>query len=590
MFISRDNPVNCGGGSVMGLPMMRRVVTACFILVACGFNGLYAQCGFEENGYVFLHPYFNNVNWLATIYQSVLFPAETMCAEKPAGITMSRAAIPGTAVYATAAGKLMLTEGPLVDNNCVCCRPTIEFGDPVEIAVLAALDLQASLPFHLLTVESNGDSAYLVAASSGDRVYCLHIHTTSGAIGGIDTLPVDLAEQQVIGGVWGEPDGAGRDTALWIGGSGGLLRLIPVNNGQWESEREMIIDDSETVSAVGGGYAGTASGRIYRRSGASFTLDNSSASSPLRSINRRIAVGDDGTVLINRGGTWRSYASGNTDYRFGNLTANAGGTAVELLDEAWNYSARTLFDSVTTISSITPSEVAECLNDDPYQFTYNRDLRVAIGLMDSDDNREIPSVTLISGSVATALNKAGDGSKLLRHDPAAVCSTTKAFFNDTLVHLVISPVEVTLEANAQRGVYDVSCKFWRWQPFLFTAGGAWNSTDTLVVAVNGDTLKMINSSQSTVTVNAPVHGHRAAANEPVIQCENRRIRVRTGSSSGVRRIMLVDAAGRCVWECAVVPSIRNALASPELSSGIHFLVIAYTDGRLENRRIALTGR
>ncbi|MBN1578566.1 MAG: hypothetical protein JW913_18530 [Chitinispirillaceae bacterium] len=581
------------GGGTEGArrPLRVKYGAACCCTVLLLFTDILAQCGFRENGYLFLHPFFNNVNWQATIYTAAVFPAEAMCTEKPAGIAVSRAAALGTVVYTTTAGMWMLTRGPLVNNTCLCCRPTIEFGEPIEIAVPAALALQASLPFHLLTRESaGGDSAYLVAASSGNRVYCMHIHRSSGAIGGIDTLTVNLVGQQAISGVWGEPDGAASDTALWIGGSSGLLWLIPFKNGQWGTRQEIAIDNSETVSAIGGGYAGTVSGKIYRRSGASFTLDNSSASSPLRSINRRIAVGDVGTVLINRSGSWRSYDSGNVDYRFGNLTANAGGTAVELLDNAWNYTTRTLFDSATTISGVSPSEVAASLNGDPFKFNLHGTLTATIRIRDIDDNREIPSVILKSGSITTAVNKAADNTTLLRHNPAAVCTTTKAFFNDTLVKLVISGDEVKLETQAQRGVRNASCDFWNWQSFLFTATGAWKYADTLVVTLGKDTLMIINDSQATVTTTASGMDPRAAMTALLIRRENRRIHFHSGVSSGVRRIVLVDAAGRLIWECAVAPSARTTIVSPEFSSGIHLVIIDYVDGRSEIRRVALTGR
>ena len=179
---------------------------------------------------------------------------------------------------------------------------------------------------------------------------------------------------------------------------------------------------------------------------------------------------------------------------------------------------------------------------------------------------------------------------LLRHDPAVVCSTTKAFFNDTLVKLIFSPAEVKLEAYAQRGVYDASCNFWKWQSFTFTAKGTWELLDTLVMNIGGDTLKIINDSQATVTAGASGIGHPPVMNKISIHRENRRIHIRPGPASGIRRVVLVDAAGRLLWERTVAALTINTIVSPQLTSGIHLVIIEFADGRSEIRRIVLPGR
>ncbi len=574
-------------------PIIGRFFILCLLFITVGRFGVYAQCGFRENGYLFLHPYFDNVNWQAVVYQSVIFPSEVLCSNKPSRISWSRSAERGWAVYTDTAGAWAVIKAPLVSNNCVCCRPTIEFEEPITINVDPALSLQPSLPFHLLNRGAvDNDSLYISAAGSGSRIYCLHVEAGSGRVGAVDTVIINRTGQQTISGVWGEADAAGFDTAIWVGGSAGLLRLIPFRNNKWGTAREFTFDNSETVSDAGGGYIGTASGKIYRRSSlAAFTLDNSLASAPIRHIGKRIAVGDNGSLLINVGNAWRRYSSGLTNYLYGNLTSSSGGTSVELIDSKGNYSLRTLFDSSTAISAVTPSEVSASLNGTPYSFEDRTGLlTVTIRLKDFDDNREIPAVVLKRGASEFPINKAADGAELLRQDPAAVCSTANVFFNDSLIKLILSPGEITLEANAGRGFFDAACGFWKRQSFVFRAKESWKINDTLIMRLGKDTLKIINNTGSTVTARFLSADPTTAVIPFFIQRKSRSVRFSMLDKTEIRKIAVIDASGRAVWERSVSGQGTETIISPPLSSGIHLIIIDYSKGTSEIRRMVIPGR
>lgn len=565
---------------------------ASIIAVLFWAGGSFAQCGFTENGYYFLHPRFNNVNWMATIYQTDLIPVETMCSEKPLLVATGSLSSRGTFIYLTPGKKWMITNGPLVNTTC---SPTIEFSTPAQIAVPDLLGLNAGLPVHIMSRgSSDRDTVYFVAAGAANAVYCLHVNTANGAVGTVDTLRVALNGSQSINGVWGERTVAGVDTALWLAGGGGALFLVPFRNSSWGEAASLDFDGSESITAIGGGFVGTASGKIYARSGNTFTLSNSSVSSPIRRLSKRIAVGDSGTLLVCPDKVWISYTSDkSSNYCYGNLTATAGGTAVELIDDGWRYTSRVLWDSASTISSVSPSEFGECREGCVY--SESEEIKITVTIGDIDDNRSLPAVTLttaVDGVTSTVLDKDQDNTTLQRHDPSAVCVDSKAWFADSVVEFTLSNSTVEFVTNAQRGYFNPSCGIWQWQPFVFSSTVSWNRDDLLTVRVGEDVMRIVNNAGSTrISYNGKNSVAQRFGAPLTLHCAQRRVYLSAGVGSDIRLCTITDAAGRLVWRHSGASlSCGEKIISAPLPVGIHILCIEHKSGASEIRRVVITGR
>jgi hypothetical protein len=552
-------------------------------------QALFAQCGFEENGYLFMHPYFTGTSWKATNYVSNVIHMDSLCARKPVHAAASGLALQGTFVYTVADGSWMMTNGPLENNDFPCSRPTIDFWDPFPLTVPVTPALQPSLPFHLLRRgAADKDTVYLAAVASDGAVYCLHISIRSGKTGAVDTIFLTDRGTSTLGGVWGEPGGSGNDTALWVGGSGGFLRMVPFTANRWGTPRSITIDNTETVTAVGSGYVGTLSGKLFKRSGDSFAAVGLQGASAIRWISGNLAVGDGGTVLVYRGGSWTSHTSGTADYRLGNLTSNDRGAAVELVDTAWKYSVLQLSDSATSISSVSPVAQAG-LNQGVFEYSDNGIITLRVYLRDIDNNRVFPKVSLIRGSIVTRLDTADDRTVLLGHNPSAICDTSLAYFNDTVVTLSLNVDALSLETRAQRGRWNASCPFWDWEQFKFVRTQPWGLNDTLMVAAGKDTLRVRNDHQATVSVN-PYIRNGLPGDRLQIRYSDGTVRLIPRGDSELRRVMLVDAAGRCVRQYTQPVRSGSPLRLPVNHGGIHFLRIEYRDGSTESRRLLLVGR
>jgi hypothetical protein len=551
----------------------------------------FAQCGIEENGYLFLHPYFQGTAWNATSFVSNILPDVDMCLDKPVNAAAGKLMEQGTFVYTTADGTMWISAGPLADNDCPCCRPSILFEEsPIEITLPDGIDLQPELPFCLPgRGGAEADTAYLVAAGSDQRVYCLHISTGTGATGAVDTIELPGLGTSELTGVWGEAQADESDTAVWIGGSDGFFVRVPISSNRWGTPVALTVDASETVTAVGGGYVGMLSGALYRRTGDVLTATGVSADGALRYVTGRVAVGDGGSVLTNRNGTWQAQTSGSTDFRLGNLTANDTGAVVELVDAAWRYSVLQLSDSPTSIDSVSP-EAAGGLNDSTYLFDTNGISSIGVLLRDRDGNRSIPLIKLKHGSTVTTLDKGDDGTVLQPQTPTALSSSPLAYFNDTLIRLALKPDSVVVEAEARRGGnFDASCLFYKWDYITYTRKLSWGLNDSLLVHIGSDTLRIVNKAEATVTTIENAMSAKSRG-KTILTCTGRSIRLIPGDASDIRRVTLVDAAGRCVWKYAGRLPSGAVLASPRIPQGIHFLRIEYGSGKVESRRMVLVGR
>jgi hypothetical protein len=563
----------------------RRIAFFCAVLAFITASAS-AQCDYRSNGAFFLHPFFRNADWQASLFPSFI-DNTPLCETRPVQISICGAPAQGTAVYTDSDGDWYLSNGPLVNDNCICCQPEIIFGEPFGIAIPASLSLQTTAPFHVLCRSTSyNDTVYLVASST-KKVYSLHIDVTSGKIGRIDSLPVTLPETQTITGVWGDPGANGIDTAIWISGTGGCLVQFPFNGNSFRSERSFTIDESETVQCIGSGYAGTASGKIFRRNGAAFTLDASVGSSALRSISNLIAVGDAGTVIVRENNAWQLYKTASANYRHGNLTANASGTAVELLDESWNYSSIALFNTPTSITGVLPSDAASGLNSGVYTYDDYSVKTITIKLGDPDNNRSLPTIRL-KGSTNKII---ADSTTLLRQNPAAICTTAQSLFNDSIVKIILDVKTVDILASARKGAKNASCPLlWKWQSFTMTKSEPWAFEDSLIITLGKDTMRIFNTTLTTVLTDATRSGNGRRNSPFTLVFSHGHLRITPNPQSRLCRISIISPSGRVIWKKAVAISSTAALSSPAIPPGIHFLRADYADGSPEIRRIVITGK
>jgi hypothetical protein len=99
---------------------------------------------------------------------------------------------------------------------------------------------------------------------------------------------------------------------------------------------------------------------------------------------------------------------------------------------------------------------------------------------------------------------------------------------------------VHLSTEAITGTYDFTCAACYWARREFTADAEWGMSDTLIVAVGSDTIRIVNASSPTGSVGRRVTASRWHPGARVTA--GGRVAVRTGPN--VREVRVYSAAGR----------------------------------------------
>lgn len=543
------------------------ILVVIWLLVCTLATGVSAQPSYKTIGYIFLHPFFNEVPWEATLFTSWL-DAPELFEKQIASISFDPSPENGTTIFTTAEDEWFLTSAPLANDSSLCGRPTIIFEDPIPLTMPEELSVVSQGPFCIQTADrSPSDSVYLLCYSPHE-VYRLHIHKPSGAISSVDTLSPPLPDDGEITGIFYEPSSIVSTSTFWITGTLGFIAQLTVPD---ETITIYETESTETFLCIGNGFAGTESGQLFKREETGFVQNSTPSVHPIRSINGTIAVGDSGTILfLNDNGKWKSYATNNSNYRAGQLITSSAGTAVELLDESWNYSMIELFNTPTSIDSITPSSLMEYINnEEPYDLDSENVESFTLFITDKDANYSFPTVSIKSEETATVI---GDSTIIASYNPTAICTTSQTILYDSTINVSLRSDKITLSTSVRRSVYDAVCELWRWKMDQMTINASWSEYDTLCIILSEDTLQIYNTlSETTVLVSE----YRRMTLSPTA------IHLRTGNQqfnipvcgNTITELSLYTLDGHRLWRHALYPGKEAVITLPSCAPGIHILVV-----------------
>jgi len=542
-----------------------------------------AQCTYTSNGFIFLHPFFNQTNWVATLYTADV-DAPEMCEMDITSLSIDKRAARGTVIFSTSDNKWHLSKAPLVNDECLCCRPAVFFEPPSVLSLPAALQLQTAAPFSLINTQGMpSDSLYMVVPAA-DKVFMLHLHASSGALGSVDTIAVTLPSGGSITGIHTEHTSSGIDTAYWITGSKGLLAAVSLNAATRGNVTHYVVPDAPTLLCAGNGYAGSSDGRIFTRSGTSFTLDTTLGTAPIRNINSRFALGDAGTVMVRRNGNWQLFVNGTASYRYGNLTSSRQGTTIELIDEKWQYTSHVLFD---TPSSMRIGALGAISSDTLPNGTYvfrngNISPSVPITITDQDNNRVTASFRIHHPGVSR--ETIVDSTIVPRQNTAAICTTQITQLADSTLSLGVGNT-ITVSVPVVKSL-KTGCEFWRWQQSNALYSYNWTLYDTLVVTLGAKTVRILNLSIATFTTASQ---KASAPNRFGLQFGRQHIALPV-LAAPIKMIMLIDAQGRTIWKSTTDIHQSASYTLPQSAFGMHIVVVQYANGTKSTHRILLSGK
>jgi len=464
-----------------------RCAAAALCALLCAGAGASALCPPAQCQYVLLHPRAAGACWDSLLSETDIVAPDTMCSLAPARMHLAGNHPQSWAVFSTASNALFLVDIVWQRAPSFCGKPSFVVGTPRRLPVTLA----AGAPFYVVNHPEFRDDAILLAVGvTASLVQVYTIATVNGGITGIAmVMPVPANAAQAVTGIAGDADTlGGTDNGVWLTGPGGLARHVAFDGVSWGTEQTADVDSAHAISAIAEGLAGTVSGHVYSVQGDSLVLQGRPTTASILGISRRWAVGTGGTVLVREGISWQSYTAGAAAYRRALRVAHPNGSAVELLDTAWNRTRYVYRDSVTTFSSFDPPGLAACVNAAVCSAQTGT---LRLGLADPDSNRQLPTVAVHGewGSTGDLLvNAEGDTLRpALPHIPSSYGGIR---FNDTAITLIVSDGWVGLRVPVLRSTVVPGCTTTYWASDTFFANATFDWGDTLLIALGSDTLRL----------------------------------------------------------------------------------------------------
>ncbi|MBD3356664.1 MAG: hypothetical protein GF363_05875, partial [Chitinivibrionales bacterium] len=323
------------------------MVLAILVALAGAAETIAASC---EPAWFLLHSRFSDMRWGNALAGTDVMLSDAICSLSPRRVVMVGPGDLSRAVFSSG-DKLYATDAVWSPPSYPADKATVSVKNPVALS----LSFSDSSPFYVLDQPDYRSDTLFIVVRSGDMELVFHtISASEGNVRRPDTISLarTIAGQRIVE-IVGEGDEF--DLGLWALGTGGLTRRVHLDTKGWLSEEVFDIDQSETVTALGEGFTGTQSGRIYAFDGDRFSEVAKPTSRPIRAISAEGAVGDGGLVIVRRGSEWTQYSAGTADYRYFQFTKAEQGSAVELLDESWQYHLYPYSDSATRIGGTSPS-------------------------------------------------------------------------------------------------------------------------------------------------------------------------------------------------------------------------------------------
>lgn len=501
----------------------------------------------DSTGYVFLHPYFDNRNWKKSVEDNIdINLPDTLCTQKlrPVRFDIGKSIDSTIAVMSTTNGGLFVMEARYFHYPGVC-RDSLDFSVPQKIA-LTGIFFSGTTPWYFVKDTAfNFDTVKVVLGI--DSQYCLaaFIKTGSGEVVKIDTLAIQNGA--AISSISGGYDKAlKRDTCIWVSGSNGLLRRFSCNSSGWGAENKQDISATETVLCATSEYAGTSSGKIFRKNASSaYTLDYSLSSRAINALYPQGSIGNYGAFIENINGVWRNDTLAAANYRYAHFINRPSGFGVELLDDHWKYSIFTYRDTASKILLTNPIDIRVAnVNKTPYIYNPGKlaspkDTTIIVYISDPDSNYSDVFITLNGTSMKN------DGTYSISSIPDSESCHVKALrLTDGVLKITLKKDSVVLKAQTDLGVMNVGCLVCNWKNYNFSLSRQWFVNSSLVLTAGKDVLKINNHDAATVTVvNAAVANSSVANNLKII---GRRLVFSSlwSGQKAIVSIILYDFAGR----------------------------------------------
>ena len=534
----------------------------------------------DSSGYAFLHPYFEGKNWKKTFETvDIIFP-DTLCSQKlrPKFFDIGKNLDTTIAVFSSNSGDLFVM--PSVYTQYIgACSDELDYLDPQKVS-LPSINFTSATPWYLVKDTAYGkDTVKVVIGVSSQYCLAVTIKSSIASVVRIDTLRMQSAT--AIAAISGDySPSAKRDSCIWVAGASGMVRQFAYNRNTWGAEvRRDITGLTDTVLCVRGLYAGTNTGRIYRRNASqTFMLDNASSTKAIHAIYPQGAIGAAGDFVELVGASWRLDTLGSGDYQYANFIKRPGGFGVELLDSKWKYSVFTYRDSSSKILLALPPARFSYVNNGVYPYTNSPpDTGMSIYVLDVDSNYSDVAMTL--KSLGRTINLTTDGSYTISPVPdSQLCSVGVLRLINGVLVVGLRPNSVTIKTATELGTINFTCRSCYWKSYNFSVQQTWSLLDTVIVTAGKDKLKIVNNSQLVTALRSLASSNN---NDPWCRILGDKLIIHSPMTN-LKSIAVYDISGRML--ISLKPSAQSIVElSRHFSPGIVCVHFVFTNGKTVQR-------
>ena len=544
----------------------------------------------DSTGYVLLHPYFAGKNWKTSVLDNInIALPDTLCSQqlRPAKFDIGKSLDSTLAAFSTATGDFFLMESQYF-HYAGACQDELDFLSPQKVS-LTGITFSGTTPWYLVKDTAyNLDTVKIVFGVSGQYCLVATINSATSAVVKIDTL--HLQNTNTISTIQGSYDNTLlRDTCIFVTGSNGMLRRFSYKPTGWGTEVRQDITATETVLCATATYAGTNSGRIYKKNAAQTYILDYSGNRPVNTIYPQGAIGNRGAFIENISGVWRNDTLGTGNYQYANFIETPGGFGVELLDNQWKYSSFTYRDTASKIYLTSPVNILTNNVDNTISpYLYNptkiaspKDTTISIYISDPDSNYSDVSIAL------NGLSMKNDGTHSIGPIPDTdFCLVGALKLTDGILKITLKRDSVVLKTQTQLGALNVGCLVCNWKNYSFSYSRPWFVGSNLFIKTGKDSLWIYNQTKNAVTTvsesphNNPTNSYLRITGNKLI------LNLKPADVKKIVSIFLYDFAGRKLTSIQNNGQTIFEIPRP-LMSGISCLSINYSDGSSERQILPL---
>ncbi len=532
-------------------------------------NRSFADCTKESNGFVFLHPVFNNTYWKFLSDSMNITIPQQLCDEKPYRYFTSGTADSSAGLIIDSTGAVSILIARFSPKECQCCSAKVVLSNPVA----TTLKIEKDLPASFVMANSSLNLLYFAYFTNITTIAVASI-SKEGTVIKTDQLSLTNATGKSIQAI---SSVSNTDlNGFWVSGTNGLVRYLPVTaSGLGTIVNYDIQMTTDTLISVSSNYSFTTNGGVYEWSNGELVK---SISLPIRgSFANESIVANNTTIMARYGNGWKSAAYSSGMLHGANVIRSYKGVYIEYIGKTWEFNTVKLFDSSTAIKTIQPSTMMQYINKGEYVYSFNKAETLSVVMMDPDSNSQLPGITVGSTSIFnnSDYDLFGKGLDL----PCAV-GTAKMYTDSFKV--ILRPDSVVFESNFLLGVNNILCNTANWSkrklrftyPFL---------PRLLKISVGND-LIIVNDQTVSVKINNEnsISGIDLCKRQNAILCKfkNRQ------HSAGYLSLWTID--GKLIAKKHFTISTSELVIPYVNKNRMVLAIVNYSDGKSENHKLILT--